>query len=138
MNDDPTINNDAILWRRIHKTQLVPDTRGGVRPSSAAFDNHRDGSPMSVALAEIFLKIKNDPADYLKGHTCVGSVSFSAGLARKLDQGIVRSPIDDEPAHAVVIGDKPKSIQRKFAYSGEIRWVVRPPMGIIEEIKNKS
>jgi len=42
----------------------------------------------------------------LEGHEGFGLVSFVAGLARQLNQGIRRKPLDDEPAHAEVFGKK--------------------------------
>ena len=53
LRDDPTIPDLAELWRRIPPWHLVKDDNlGRVRPSSAAFDNHPNGSPMSVLLAQ--------------------------------------------------------------------------------------
>jgi hypothetical protein len=50
--DDPTISDETELWRRIPPWHFFHDENlGRIRPSSAAFENHPDGSPMSVLLA---------------------------------------------------------------------------------------
>jgi hypothetical protein len=51
--DDATITDDDYVFRRIPKTQRVRDPKapGQVRPSSGAFDDSSDGSPLSMTLA---------------------------------------------------------------------------------------
>lgn len=52
--DDPTIADDAALWRRIHPTWAVADeNRGRLRVSSAAFEDSPDGSPTSILIADV-------------------------------------------------------------------------------------
>ena len=126
--DDPTIYDDNILWRRITKVQCVDDkNRGGKRPSSAAFNNHPNGTPMSVALADVFFKeTSNDPNDYIKGHdNVVALTSFTAGFARELGQKIIRTPLPEEPAHAEVPGKKTDSVRKQFAKKAQ--WIIPPP-----------
>lgn len=126
--DDPTISGDSILWRRIIKEQIVEDQNRGIkRPSSAAFNNHPNGTPMSVALEDVFYKeTSKNPSDYLKGHdNVVALASFTAGFARELKQGITRSPLPNEPAHAEVFGEKPRRIRKAFANKSQ--WVIPPP-----------
>ena len=51
-SDDPTIPDDAELWRRIPPWHFFHDANlGQIRPWSAAFEDHPNGSPMSVLLA---------------------------------------------------------------------------------------
>lgn len=125
--DDPTIANEAELWRRIPPRHFVFDENlGQVRPSSAAFDNHPDGSPMSVLLAGAVRAQSRAERDVLSGHDGFGLAAITAGLARRCDQGVAREPVPNEPVHAVVFGRKPKSIRRKLAKGS--RWAVRPDM----------
>jgi hypothetical protein len=50
-SDDPSIPDDAELWRRIPPWHFVDDENlRQIRPSSAAFEDDPDGSPMSVIL----------------------------------------------------------------------------------------
>jgi hypothetical protein len=109
--DDPSIGDSMRLWRRIPPWHFVYDANlQRWRPSSSAFDNDPDGHPMSVILEEMVLKVKRDA---------------NAGLVRASGQIIARDPRPEEPAHALVIGTKPKSIQRRLAK--ESIWVIAPP-----------
>jgi hypothetical protein len=129
--DDPTILNTDPLWRRIPPMHLVPDqTEGGVRVSSAAFiDDPDDGDPMSVVLGRELLESGRQPQSALGPHTNFGLMQITAQDARECKQVVFRDPIDDEPAHAKVAGDKPKSVQRRLARVA--RWVLAPPGNII-------
>ena len=124
--DDPTVRDDADLWRRIPPWHFVADDNvDGVRPSSAAFEDHPDGSPMSVLLAEIVAETGRRPVDVLAAHGGYGLAAITAGLARESGQGVARKPRRDEPAHAEVFGKKPKSVRKKLAKGSE--WVLPPP-----------
>lgn len=123
--DDPTILDDAALWRRIPPWHFVPDKNlGVVRPSSAAFENDPDGSPMSIFLAEIVERAGREADSTLVGHTGFALSTFTAGLARHCKQGVAPDPEPDEPAHAVVFGKKTKSIRRDLVKGSE--WLIPP------------
>jgi hypothetical protein len=121
-SDDPTIPDDAELWRRIPPWHFVHDENWEqIRPSSAAFEDDPDGSPMSVILgAEA-----GDPQRAIAGHQGFALASITAALARGLGLGVARDPHPDEPAHAVVFGKKNKRVSRTLARG--CRWVVPPP-----------
>jgi hypothetical protein len=125
-SDDLTIPDEAELWRRIPPTHLILDHNlGRIRPTSAAFENHPDGSPMSVFLADIVLESGRKPEAVLVGHEGFTLASITAGLARECNQKIVRKPLDMEPAHAEVVGKKTDGVKKRF-YRG-CRWVIPPP-----------
>lgn len=121
--DDQSISDENPLWRRIPPIHLVPDGEGNYRPSSAAFMDHPNGSPMSVFI----VGAESSTDTSLLGHPDFGLVEFSAGLARKLQQGVRRAPLHDHPDHGEVFGKKPKSIQRAFARNA--MWVRLPTQG---------
>jgi hypothetical protein len=124
--DDPTILDDDNLWRRIPPCHFIQDDNvGGVRPSSAAFDDHPNGSPMSVVLESVAVQFGRGPMHVLAGHVGYALASVTAGLARQYQQGVAREPLADEPAHAVVFGNKTKRIKRELAKGS--RWVTAPP-----------
>jgi hypothetical protein len=124
--DDPTIGNDAALWRRVPPGHFIfDDNLGAWRPSSAAFDDHPDGSPMSVILGQQVLDEGRIADSVLEGHDGFGLVSFLAELARDQGQGITRKPLSDEPAHAEVFGKKTRAVKKAFAKN--CQWVVSPP-----------
>jgi hypothetical protein len=124
--DDPTIPDQAELFRRIPPCHFVPDQNsGGLRPSSAAFNDHPNGSPMSVVLADVLAAMGRRPDDVLAGHIGFALAKITAGFARECQQGVAREPLEDEPAHAVVFGRKTKAVMRKLAT--EAHWVIPPP-----------
>lgn len=125
-SDDLTILDEAELWRRIPPWHFVKDENlGQVRPSKAAFDNHPNGSPMSIVLADVVTEAGRGPDAILAGHKEFALAAITAGLARECQQGVAREPLPDEPAHAVVFGKKTDGVKKKLAKRA--RWVVPPP-----------
>ncbi|MBE3134204.1 MAG: hypothetical protein IMZ55_12065 [Acidobacteria bacterium] len=124
--DDLSIADDAELWRRIPPNWWVwNDNLHQMRPTSQAFGNHPNGTPMSVVLAHLLEQRGAGPSDVLAGHAGFALASLTAGLARQCNQLVARDPLPDEPAHALVAGKKTGSVRRRFAT--ECRWVVPPP-----------
>ena len=124
--DDLTVTNEAPLWRRVPPRHFVFDkNRGRWRPSSAAFDDHPSGTPMSVVLGQELLNAGRAAESALGNHEGFGLVSFTAGLARTNRQGIMRKPLPDEPAHAEVFGKKTTGVKRAFAKNCD--WIFPPP-----------
>lgn len=119
--DDPTIADDALLWRRIRPDWIVVDENTGrYRPSSQSFHDSRGGHPMSVYLAETAQR----PEVVLAGHGGYGLAGFTAGLAGQMAQAVVRDPTPTELSHALVAGRKAGAVSRRFAL--ESVWVVEP------------
>jgi len=123
--DDLTIEDDTELLRRIPPIHFHQESDGYLRPSSAAFENHPSGGSMSIIITNALEKLDTQLKRMLIGHDDYGVVSFTAGLARKFGQKIVRDPVDGEPAHGLVVGKKTGSVKRNL-YKG-CRWVVPPP-----------
>jgi hypothetical protein len=124
--DDSSIADSASLWRRIPPWHFVYDANlQRWRPSSAAFENDPDGKPMSVILGDLVLAAGRELEAVLIGHEGYALAMITAGLARAGGQGVVRDPTTEEPAHALVFGPKPKSLQRRLAK--ESVWVLPPP-----------
>ncbi|MBM4092888.1 MAG: hypothetical protein FJ276_26295 [Planctomycetes bacterium] len=124
--DDLTISDASPLWRRIPPWHFVFDQNlGRVRPSTAAFEDHPDGTPMSVVLGDEVLGAAREPQSVLTGHEGFGLVTFPAKVARANGQAIVRKPLDAEPAHAEVFGKKTTAVKKAFVKASE--WIVRPP-----------
>lgn len=119
--DDPTIGDDVSLWRRVPPQFTVFDHNLGCRrPSSQAFQNYRDPrlgvrNAFSVCISCDAEALGAGPRDFVAAHPGYGVASFSAGLARQLDQGVVRVPQEGELAHGHVVGDKPKRVIKAFA-----------------------
>jgi len=125
--DDPTIADEEVLLRRIPRWHFHFDKNlGRWRPSSAAFEDHPDGSPMSVHLISVLegcgFPVESILADH-DGYVVAGIV---AGFVRANGQGICRKPRDNYPAHAKVVGPKTERIRKRFAK--ESSWVINPPV----------
>ena len=126
--DDPTIRDADPLWRRVHPHQQVVDENSGeIRPSSAAFKDHPDGSPMSIHLGRDALEAGYRPEDVLVGHDGYALAGLTAGLARDHEQGVAREPLADQIAHGIVFGPKGKRIRKALVRGAT--WVVPPPAG---------
>lgn len=124
-SDDPSIPDASELWRRIHPRWAVhDDNQGGWRVSSAAFADSRDGSPLSVLLADVVAETGRTADHVLTAYTGYSLASITAGTARSNQQAVARTPAPDEPAHASVFGRKTDGIRRALARSA--RWVVAP------------
>lgn len=114
--DDPTILDPAELWRRIPPRHFVRDeNKNLVRPSSAAFEDHPSGSPMSVFLAEDVIGSGRGPHDVLANCHGFALASITARLARDCSLGVARDPLPDEPSHTVVFGNKTYSVRNRLA-----------------------
>lgn len=123
--DDPTIPDESLVYRRVPPLHIVPDDNaGGLRPSSAAFGNDRDGDPMSVVLGDELERLARDPASVLGGHPGFALAQFVARLPRQLSQRVCRTPQPEEPAHGSVAGDKPRRIMR--ALQRGAGWAIAP------------
>ena len=124
-SDDPSIPNETALWRRIHPDWIVRDDNHAVwRVSSAAFDDSRDRSPLSVLVANVVIETGRTAGDVLVRFSGYGLAAITAGDARSLHQSVARTPTDDEPAHASVIGRKTLRVRRALASASA--WVHCP------------
>jgi hypothetical protein len=124
--DDPTIRDDANLLRRISPNHFVFDeTRGVVRPSSAAFADHPNGSPMSVVLAEVVRREGRLLESLLSNFPGYALASITARVARECGQAVCRDPLPDESGHAVVFGTKSRAVKRRMAQASA--WEIWPP-----------
>ncbi len=120
--DDPTIGDGVILWRRVPSWNWIYDVnQGRFRPKSTAFDDHPDGSPMSVVIAVETA----GPEAVMAGHDGFALAAITVGSARACNQGVARDPLPGNAAHAVVVGRKTESVRRRLARGAT--WVVPPP-----------
>ncbi|MBM4018911.1 MAG: hypothetical protein FJ288_11380 [Planctomycetes bacterium] len=123
--DDPTIADHAELWRRIPPQWFVLDRNlGSMRPTSQAFQDHPNGTPMSVLLADVVRESGRGTTAALVGHKGFALAAITAGLCRQCSQKVARDPKPDEPAHGVVVGKKSDAVRRRLAR--EAQWVVPP------------
>lgn len=123
--DDPSIPNDTEVWRRITPRWIKFDpAQGRRRPSSEAFQDSRDRTPLSVFLAAEL----SGPDEALEGHDGYCLAALNVGFIRTLGLGVSRHPIrgEDPPGHAWVVGPKTKKTRNKLARN--TTWVVGPDL----------
>lgn len=100
------IEDDAILYRRVHPDQVVKDQNtGNWRPSSAAFKDPN----LSIDVESFLAADKLDHQWSLKNYPGYSLVGFTAGHARSKQQNVVHTPIagaTPNPYHGEVIGKK--------------------------------
>jgi hypothetical protein len=126
--DDPAIDDEEIIYRRVHSRQVKWGSDGTVeRVGSNAFEDSFDGSYCSIALASMLVANGLDPLSLLDGYEHMGLISFTARDARDCGFGVLPTPkLPDEPAHGDLTGDKgPQSPRRRLAKRAA---VIRPPV----------
>ena len=122
--NDASIRDESIVWRRIPPWHIIYDENlGRWRPSSSAFADDPDGQSMSVVLAEAVGG--RGTAEILAGHEGFALAAVPVGVVRACGLGVIRDPLESEPAHALVVGPKPKAVQRRLAKAAV--WAVPPP-----------
>jgi hypothetical protein len=113
--DDQTIPDHVVLWRRIPPLHWVRDDSApvGHRISSAAFDDPE----MSVVIA---VECTGGEITLLSGHNGFGIASFTVGDVRTLGWGVVRDPDENLPGHALVLGKKTRGTCLRLAKSCQV------------------
>lgn len=133
VSDDATINDQDLLYRRIHPKQLAEDIDGSPRLSSAAFKpNQQDELTLSAYLLTALAQIPANPSDCAlpgAGHTLA---ELGVGDVRCLGLGVVRDPVTRaevpnpcDPAHALITGfiATRKAVERQArALAAQARW----------------
>lgn len=117
--DDASIADETVLWRRVHPDQIVPGHNNETCPSSQAFQNTSGTDRMSVNIAE-----ETTIEDTLRGYEDHFIVAIEAGFVRGQNQGVIRRPREDNPAHAEVTGNKTRGVRKRLSAASQ--WVVRP------------
>jgi hypothetical protein len=97
--DDPSISDGERLWRRVHPSwiKIDPDM-GQPDVSSAVFSTRAEVSVAIAALTTTEIFLRDAPLQSI--------IEFTAGAARAAGCTVVRDPLPDDPAHALVCGSK--------------------------------
>lgn len=106
--DEDQIKAEDTIIRRINPDHHVvwDENRGRNRVSSKAFtpsSGENDG--MSVDVEALIIADGHDPKEYVTTPVFIGSVAFSAGVARALDLRVGYDPIPKNPYHGEVWGN---------------------------------
>jgi hypothetical protein len=96
--DDPSIGDDALLWRDIPPVSgwfhRNPD--GSLRPSSMAF---LDGLSRELS---VHLASETTEAAVLNGRNEFSIAEIRAGCPRSLGYAVVRDPEPEDPSHTII------------------------------------
>jgi hypothetical protein len=118
--DDVSIGNDERLLHRVRPIDVILDSETGQRrPSSSSFRSK--SNIISVDLASL-----TTPKKALAGYPQHALVEIEVGTIRSLGCKVVRDPLPDNPAHALLYGSGPegrmtKSQAREIV--SQCRWV---------------
>ena len=131
--DDPSVPNDAILWRWVEPFRFHDEAGCPKWADSSVFKASTDGTPMSVVRASVWLQEGHTPREFLDQWCPPGSalMQFTASDARACQQVVLpdREPTAaDPPGHTYVQGpNKRKRHLKRYAI-----WVI-PPDGYVPE-----
>ena len=120
--DDVTISNEDRLLRRVRPNQLIVETDGSQRPSSAIFK----APELSINIESLMIEQNRKPEDSLTNYPGEFLTSITAGQVRVYNLPIVKDiePSSD-PAHGLVLGKKTNSFAN--AMVRQQQWIVPPP-----------
>jgi hypothetical protein len=119
--DDPTIDSETLLYRRVPPQWIVPDgTRNCRRLATAAFD----GDEMSVDVGDALEALGEPPESVVRDHPGFFLVAFPVRAAREAQQAVCRDPVPDDAAHGLVVGKKTRGRQKQIGR--ESVWIVQP------------
>jgi hypothetical protein len=124
-SDDPSLDNDAILLRRIWNQPAWITAKalrqGRLEPSSAAFLDDLDE-------VSVFVSPPKNAEELLVGYEAFGVVAIRAGVPRSLGHIVAITPEEEDPSHrAICPGSSNLSIGRKSAakqMAASSEWVV--------------
>jgi len=113
VEDDVTITNESVVWRRLSPMQAPADENnpGRRRLSEGGFSDSSDGSGMSVHL----VVGAEDPRSYLqlvgRPHDGIAEIVVRDVRATNL-YGIVRRPTPEDPEHCEITGARSSKKRR--------------------------
>ncbi len=93
--DDLSITSEELLWRRLHPKWVIHNEDGSFRVSSAAFKDGRHEVSVDIATLTAI-------EDSLAGFTDQGLAELQAGVSRSLGHAVVRDPLPENVAHALI------------------------------------
>ena len=119
--DDPTIPDSEDLYRRVLAICIVTEQASGRKRLS------------SQTFADPFEEISVDLSSLISPVAClalgearhVGVIAVTAGEVRRLSQVVVRDPLPEDDAHALICGKQNRALRKRLARMA--RWIC--PLG---------
>lgn len=124
--DDLSVEGETDLLRRVPPDHYKV-VAGEFVLRDGAFKNfpQPERKRMSVVLGDTLSGMGREPESILTSEqSAFGVVAIKASAVRAEEQRVIRSELQDEPAHGDVYGDKPGSRRKRFA--AVATWVVYP------------
>ncbi|HLX64414.1 MAG TPA: hypothetical protein VKX17_24280 [Planctomycetota bacterium] len=116
MIENEPIPDAALVFRRVH-----PDCWT------------KEGRPQSSVMADVEMSVDWEKYSTIeeaarRGSAAHGAVALSVALMRsaEFNQQVNHDPLDDNPAHSLVLGQKPPSLARKIAKHAAALKLYRP------------
>lgn len=148
-HDDPSVETDDPVWRRIPPGEWTFDhNEGRVRPTSKNFQYSKkdkqsgERHPMSVTLGRGLT-----PAAAVAGHSDYKVVGWTAGEIRGLELGVCRDEQPDVVAHGLVFTlQEDDAGNRKSNISGSVReklsrsaqWIIELTPEEVEQARTRT
>jgi hypothetical protein len=130
--DDSSISDDDILFRRVNLRLLVRDDDTGLaRVSSGAFRDK--DKQISVDIKSVLDGMGLGQESCITDHKAQKLVSFAVGEARRLKQAVCRAPLPENPSHGLVCGSKSDKVLHGLAAAAD--WVIPVKAPLYEEIE---
>ncbi len=116
ISEDAAVPADTSLFRRVHPSEIVWDDNDGCpRPGSGVFKDPE----MSVHLGDVLQDEGREPETVLAAKPTYSLVSLTTAFVESEQQEVRRRPIDEDPSHGEVCGEKPRARRRLFARTAE-------------------
>jgi hypothetical protein len=136
ISPDAPVPEETKLYRRVHPTQLHWDDNDGcLRPTSSAFK----GEEMSIGLGDVLEDEQRDIESLASDKPTHSLVSLTAGYVEgEEDQQVRRTPLQEEPAHGDVCGEKTQGRRKRFAFAAELALVREDELKAADREKLKA
>jgi hypothetical protein len=123
--DDPDVLNATTLLRRVPQKHIIFDQNlGRHRPTSAAFEDDEDGSPMSTYRNDIIANEGAEVSRVMVGHDGYSLAGLTAEQFRSRQQTVHSDPLPEESSHTEICGLKTHGTRSWFAKTAE--WIIPP------------
>jgi hypothetical protein len=130
--DDLTVEDGDGLLRRVPNWPnmvMYDENIKSYRASSACFSDRDGGKRLSVTLERPLFEAGGSHADAIALNPDFGVARLDAGFVRHAvspPQQITRSPTEDDPYHALMVGEKSKKARKDMAKAAVLVVLPKP------------